>query len=69
MSTADDTLTSLSSSILYTLPEFVQELKPSYDVVEGERAIFRCSVKGVPLPRITWLLNGNILFGDGFDES
>ncbi|ETN77066.1 immunoglobulin I-set domain protein, partial [Necator americanus] len=60
-STIEDTLTSLSSSCLYTVPEFLVPLKNSYEIREKSRALFKVVVKGVPLPRIAWFHNDNLL--------
>ncbi|RCN39031.1 immunoglobulin I-set domain protein [Ancylostoma caninum] len=60
-STIDDTLTSLSSSCLYTPPEFLSTLKEKYEFKENSRALFKVVVKGVPLPRVVWFLNDNII--------
>ncbi|KIH54631.1 immunoglobulin I-set domain protein [Ancylostoma duodenale] len=60
-STIDDTLTSLSSSCLYTPPEFLSTLKEKYEFKENTRALFKVVVKGVPLPRVVWFLNDNVI--------
>ncbi|EYB85417.1 hypothetical protein Y032_0298g1744 [Ancylostoma ceylanicum] len=60
-STIDDTLTSLSSSCLYTPPEFLSTLKEKYEFKENSRALFKVVVKGVPLPRVVWFLNDNVI--------
>lgn len=38
-------------------PSFSSVLKDC-TVVEGQDFVLQCSVQGTPVPRITWLLNG-----------
>ncbi|KAJ1347827.1 hypothetical protein KIN20_002995 [Parelaphostrongylus tenuis] len=57
----DDTLTSLSSSCLYSPPEFVSKLNETVEIVENSRALLKVVVKGVPLPQVVWHHNGNVL--------
>ncbi|KAK6011505.1 immunoglobulin I-set domain protein, partial [Ostertagia ostertagi] len=60
-STIDDTLTSLSSSCLYSPPEFVSRLQPTYEVRQNTRVLLKVVVTGVPLPQVVWYHNGNVL--------
>ncbi|XP_035300483.1 myosin light chain kinase, smooth muscle isoform X4 [Cricetulus griseus] len=45
------------SNLVQIAPSFSSVLKDSV-VVEGQDFVLRCSVRGTPVPRITWLLNG-----------
>ncbi|XP_036059804.1 myosin light chain kinase, smooth muscle isoform X2 [Onychomys torridus] len=45
------------SNLVQTAPSFSSVLEDSV-VVEGQDFVLRCSVRGTPVPRITWLLNG-----------
>ncbi|XP_057620102.1 myosin light chain kinase, smooth muscle isoform X2 [Chionomys nivalis] len=45
------------SDLAQMAPSFSSVLKDSV-VVEGQDFVLRCSVRGTPVPRITWLLNG-----------
>ncbi|CAH6792292.1 Mylk [Phodopus roborovskii] len=45
------------SNLAQMAPSFSSVLKDSV-VVEGQDFVLRCSVRGTPVPRITWLLNG-----------
>lgn len=45
------------SDLAQVAPSFSSVLKDSV-VVEGQDFVLRCSVRGTPVPRITWLLNG-----------
>ncbi|XP_026643874.1 myosin light chain kinase, smooth muscle isoform X2 [Microtus ochrogaster] len=45
------------SDLAQMAPSFSSVLKDSV-VVEGHDFVLRCSVRGTPVPRITWLLNG-----------
>ncbi|XP_037065678.1 myosin light chain kinase, smooth muscle isoform X3 [Peromyscus leucopus] len=45
------------SNLAQTAPSFSSVLKDSV-VIEGQDLVLRCSVRGTPVPRITWLLNG-----------
>lgn len=38
-------------------PSFSRVLKDC-TVIEGQDFVLQCSVQGTPVPRITWLLNG-----------
>ena len=38
-------------------PSFSSVLKDC-TVIEGQDFVLQCSVRGTPVPRITWLLNG-----------
>lgn len=40
-------------------PSFSSVLKDC-SVTEGQDFVLRCSVQGAPVPRITWLLNGEL---------
>ncbi|ELR58044.1 Myosin light chain kinase, smooth muscle [Bos mutus] len=44
-------------AVMEVAPSFSSALKDC-TVVEGQDFVLRCSVQGTPLPRITWLLNG-----------
>lgn len=44
-------------AVVEVAPSFSSALKDC-TVVEGQDFVLQCSVKGTPLPRITWLLNG-----------
>ncbi|XP_040106334.1 myosin light chain kinase, smooth muscle isoform X4 [Oryx dammah] len=44
-------------AVMEVAPSFSSALKDC-TVVEGQDFVLQCSVKGTPLPRITWLLNG-----------
>ncbi|KAK5968588.1 hypothetical protein GCK32_008491, partial [Trichostrongylus colubriformis] len=60
-STIDDTLTSLSSACLYSPPEFLLPLHPTYEVKRNTRVLLKVSVTGVPLPQVVWYHNNNLL--------
>nr|XP_045002835.1 myosin light chain kinase, smooth muscle isoform X1 [Jaculus jaculus] len=44
-------------AVVEMAPSFSRVLKDT-TVVEGQDFVLRCSVQGTPVPRITWLLNG-----------
>lgn len=44
-------------AVMEAAPSFSSVLKDC-TVVEGQDFVLQCSVQGTPVPRITWLLNG-----------
>lgn len=44
-------------NLMQTAPSFSSVLKDCV-VIEGQDFVLRCSVRGTPAPRVTWLLNG-----------
>nr|2YR3_A Chain A, Myosin light chain kinase, smooth muscle [Homo sapiens] len=48
---------SSGSSGMEVAPSFSSVLKDCA-VIEGQDFVLQCSVRGTPVPRITWLLNG-----------
>ena len=55
--------------LFFALAELaVMEVAPSFSsvlkdctVIEGQDFVLQCSVQGIPVPQITWLLNGEFL--------
>ena len=64
-STIADTITSLSSSPLYTTPVFTGRL-PSSACFSHDKLMLEVMFSGVPQPTISWLLDDHELISDGF---
>lgn len=63
-STIADTITSLSSSPLYTAPVFTERL-PSSACFANSKLTLEVMFSGVPQPTISWLIDDHELVSDG----